>query len=180
MIIKLYIFIFMYSIFCSAQISKPYLGQPLPGTNPVIFASGIISNPPLGAYSITISRNGDEIYFSRNDGTKNTTWFTKLVDTTWSVPAIASFAQEGYNTEAFFTPYSDTLLYISDRKDPADSLTIKKRIWYVVRSDTGWSNPKVFPIPTSVRDRYSPSISINGSIYFSEVGGMSDWYIYKS
>lgn len=180
MIIKLYIFIFICSIFCSAQISKPYLGQPLPGSNPVIFASGIISKPPLGAYSITISRNGDEIYFSRNDGTKNTTWFTKLVDTSWSSPAIASFAQEGYNTEAFFTPYSDTLIYISDRKDPDDSLTIKKRIWYVVRSDSGWSNPKVFPIQTSVRDRYSPSIAINGSIYFSEVGGISDWHIYKS
>ena len=170
----------MCSIFCSAQISKPYLGQPLPGTNPVIFASGIISKPPLGAYSITISRNGDEIYFSRNDGIKNTTWFTKFVDTSWSSPTIASFALEGYNTEAFFTPYSDTLIYISDRKDPDDSLTIKKRIWYVVRSDTGWSNPKVFPIPTSERDRYSPSIAINGSIYFSEVGGMSDWHIYKS
>lgn len=170
----------MCSIFCSAQISKPYLGQPLPDTNPVIFASGIISKPPLGAYSITISRNGDEIYFSRNDGTQNTTWFTKFVDTSWSSPTIASFAQEGYNTEAFFTPYSDTLIYISDRKDPDDSLTIKKRIWYVVRNDTSWSNPKVFPIPTSVRDRYSPSIAINGSIYFSEVGGISDWYIYKS
>jgi hypothetical protein len=180
MIIRLYFFIFMFSIFCSAQISKPYLGQPLPGTNPEIFAPGIISNPPVGAYSITISRNGDEIYFSRNDGTRNTTWFTKLVDTTWSVPAIASFAQEGYNTEAFFTPYSDTLLYISDRKDPSDSLTIKKRIWYVVRSETGWSYPRVFPIPSSARDRYSPSIAINGNIYFSEVGGISDWHIYKS
>ena len=83
-----------------AQNLKPYLGQPLPGSIPVIFAPGIISQPPVGAYSITISKTGDEIYFSRFDGTKNTTWFTKLIDTTWSIPSIAPFGLQGYNTEA--------------------------------------------------------------------------------
>jgi hypothetical protein len=163
-----------------AQNIKPYLGQPLPGNTPVIFASGIISQPPVGAYSITISKTGDEIYFSRFDGTKNTTWFTKLIDTTWSVPEVASFGLQGYNTEASFTPYSDTLLFVSDKKDPNDTLTVRKRIWYVTRTQSGWSNPQIFPVPPSTRDRYSPTIALNGNLYFSEFGSLSDWSIYKS
>ena len=159
---------------------KPYLGQPLPGSIPVIFAPGIISQPPVGAYSITISKTGDEIYFSRLDGTKNTTWFTKLIDTTWSVPEVASFGLQGYNTEASFTPYSDTILFISDKKDPNDTLSVRKRIWYVTRTLSGWSNPQIFPIPPSTKDRYSPTIASNGNIYFSEFGSINDWSIYKS
>lgn len=163
-----------------AQNPNPYLGQPLPGSSPVIFAPGIVSKPPVGAYSITISRAGDEIYFSRYDGTKNTTWFTKRTDATWSIPAIASFGVQGYNTEAFFTPYSDTILFVSDKKDPNDTIPNRKRIWFVARTLTGWSDPQIFPIPLSTRDRYSPSIAGNGNMYFSEFGGISDWAIYKS
>lgn len=163
-----------------AQNLKPYLGQPLPGSTPAIFAPGIISKPPVGAYSVTISRNGDEIYFSRFDGTKNTTWFTKLIDTTWSVPAISAFGLQGYNTESMFTPYSDTILFISDKKDPNDTLTVRKRIWYVTRTLGGWSNPQIFPVPPSTKDRYSPTMASNGNIYFSEFGSLSDWSIYKS
>ena len=172
----------MFLIVCATCLStslnaQEYYGQELPGASPEIFASGIISTG-LKERDITISPDGTEIYYTTyKDGFDGNIYFVKLVEGTWSLPAIAPFSGNKEDLEPAFAPDGNKLFFASKRN------TGNYDIWYVEKEANGeWSSPQDVgsPVNTSANEFY-PSIANDGSLYYTAaysngVGGEDIWY----
>src|SRR5690606_40714124 len=75
----------------SHNLAGPYLGQEPPGLTPKLFAPGIVSTG-FNERDVTISPEGDEIYFGLLTGKQITIMFTQLVNGSWTEPEVAPFA----------------------------------------------------------------------------------------
>ncbi len=99
----------------SSNLRGPYLGQKLPGTIPELFAPEIISDG-MPNRDVAVSPSGDEMYFSIS--TPNfqfsTIIYTKRIDSIWTKPEVASFAQDPrYKyTEPAFSNDGNTLFLL--------------------------------------------------------------------
>ena len=86
------------------ETENPYLGEILPGDDPVIFAPGIVSTPDLIEMGITFSPDGKEIYFSRSAGPEISSnfsiWVCREGKDGWETPKVASFS-----THRDFAPF---------------------------------------------------------------------------
>jgi hypothetical protein len=65
-------------------LSGPYLGQPLPGDTPVVFAPGIVSIRRRFELSLTFSGDGRELYFSTEKGI----WRCRRNEAGWTAPQL--------------------------------------------------------------------------------------------
>ncbi|MBU1101188.1 MAG: hypothetical protein KKA84_12375 [Bacteroidetes bacterium] len=155
-------------------LSGPYLGQELPGDEPVLFAPGIVST---GMYDrdITITPDGKEIYFGIMVGTYVTILYCKEAEGVWSNPEVAGFARnpEYFYFEPHVTPDGQHLMFLSTMPPPGEEPIPgwgHQHIWIVDRSENGyWSEPYLAgaPITTSDND-YFPSVTLDGTLYFTK------------
>ena len=153
-------FIFIYSISFGqefADLKGDYLGQPLPGDTPVVFARGIISDTLLQHSAPTFSPDGNEVFWWSFYYGEETQYFHKTmrrVDNRWTMPEISPFLGE-----PFFSP-DGKRLYFSALEGPK----------YAEKQEDGWSEPKSigiiarFPEIKMVEFR---SITRNGTLYFN-------------
>jgi WD40-like Beta Propeller Repeat len=162
----------------------PYLGQKPPGMTPEVFAPGIIST---GLYTrdITISKGGDEIYFSVSDAAVTAIFVTKLIDNKWTEPAIAPFSGKGYfDFEPHITPDGNNFFFLSNR--PPNNKESKngwyyQNIWMMTRMDKGWSEPQLVDQPISTdENEFFPSSTSDNTLYFSRSNKNGEARIYKS
>jgi hypothetical protein len=176
---RILILVFVLTIVaCSQQqkagfpvISGPYLGQTPPGTEPVVFAPGIVST---GLYTrdITISKDGKEIYFCISDAAATAILVTKLVNNRWTEPAIAPFSGKGFfDFEPHISPDGTKFFFLSNRpplgKEPGTGWFYQK-IWMMNRTDTGWSEPQMVEEPiNSGNNEFFPSVTDEQVLYFS-------------
>ena len=168
-------------IICTPQSEFPvlkglYLGQEPPGIKPDIFAPGIISLDDRYELNSEFSPAGDEFYFELSTTTpeekKQGIYFyvimvSRLVDGVWTKPVMAPFSGEYATMDHYFSPDGNRLYFTSDRPNSLES-TPKNNIWYVQRTDDGWSEPSMVGPPV-----YSPEIrqgqvalAANGSMVF--------------
>ncbi len=127
----------------NASILKgPYFGQRLPGKTPEIFAPGIISTNAL-EYSITISKNGNEIYFSRRQSRKHVSqiFAYKYENDQWELEGPLLFGWDGSNSEPNLSPDGDRLLFNSQRP-LGDETEVRGKVWYVEKANGDWTTPK--------------------------------------
>lgn len=116
----------------------PYLGQRPPGTTPEVFAPGIVSTAEGYEFSITVSPDGREIYFTRRiepDG-RNTIMVSRRTDDGWTAPEPAPFAAGRNANEPHLTPDGRRLYFggpTPEGRGPG--------IWVVEREGAGWSEP---------------------------------------
>lgn len=142
------------------ELTGPYLGQTPPVNEPVRFAPGIVG----GHSSVTISTDGKEIYWSRDDGK---IWFTVLKDGKWKKPEMVSFCKgNSYDYDnPFLTPDGSKMFLTSFR--PGGYHKNKEAIWYAERSPTGWLEPKKLgPAVNETPLHWSISVSDSGTLYF--------------
>lgn len=134
-----------------------YLGQPLPGETPVVFARGIISDTLLQHSAPTFSPDGNEVFwwsYYYGEKTKAFHQTMRRIDNRWTVPEITP-----YLGEPFFSP-DGKRLYFSASDGPN----------YVEKQEKGWSEPKSNGIVArfpEIKMVYWPSISRNGTLYFN-------------
>jgi len=137
-----------------------YLGQPLPGETPVVFARGIVSDSLLQHGAPTFSPDGNEVFWwtvNRNDGLLKTTPSLRTmrrINNRWTKPEKTPFLGE-----PFFSP-DGKKLYLSALDGPN----------YLERQENGWSEQKsnglVARFP-EIKMVYWPSITRNGTLYFN-------------
>ena len=189
---KILILVFVLTIAaCSQQqktgfpvISGPYLGQTPPGTTPIVFAPGIVST---GLYTrdITITPDGNEIYFCISDPSFTGILVTKLVEKRWTEPAIAPFSGKGFfDFEPHISPDGNKFFFLSGRppqgKEPKAGWFYQK-IWMMNRTETGWSEPQMVTEPvSSENNEFFPSVTNNQVLYFTRSAKNGKPMIYRS
>ncbi|UCE19599.1 MAG: PD40 domain-containing protein [Gemmatimonadota bacterium] len=109
----------------------PYLGQEPPGLEPKVFAPGIVSTVGNFETSVSISPDGEEIYFTRS----RDIFVCRLGKDGWRAPEIAPFAKTHPGHEAVLTPKGDRLFYVRPGENGPE-------IWTAGRSKKGWEKPQ--------------------------------------
>ena len=156
------------------DLTGDYLGQPLPGEIPQVFARGIVSDIYLQHSAPTFSPDGNEVF-----------WWTTKIDTMKEIKASLRTMRRinnkwtkpertPYLGEPFFSP-DGKMLYLAAVDGPN----------YLERQENGWSEPKSNGIVANypeIEMVYWPSITQNGTLYFNghAEGFKFDIALYKS
>jgi hypothetical protein len=165
------------------ELTGEYLGQKPPGAEPELFAPGIIST---GMYTrdIAMTPDGQEIYFSVVLGNYDffTIMETKLVDGRWTEPRIAPFSGKYMDLEPHISPDGERFFFFSRRPLTGDGPPKEDSdIWVMERSENGWGEPRNLGAPVNSEiSEYFPSVTRDGTIYFSRDGENGASYIYRS
>jgi hypothetical protein len=161
-----------------------YLGQTPPGTEPEIFARGIISGP-MHDRDVAITPGGDEMYFGLASGGILTIIHSKRVDGRWTPPEVAPFATDAsvYCFEPCISPDGETFLFLSNRapegKEPKGGWTYQN-IWAMDRREGGWSDPYDLGAPVNTdAAEFFPSLTEDGTLYFTRGEGQ-EYHVYRS
>jgi hypothetical protein len=145
-----------------------YLDQTPPGKQFVQFASGVV--PPDMYHSVTVSPDGQEIYWAARTGIMMTT----KRDGHWTTPEVASFSgkltDEGYSYDdaPVVSPDNERLYFNSLRAYGSSPALSRWSFWYCERTPTGWSEPQPLPdiINLTGGIHWQVSVSNSGTIYF--------------
>ncbi|MCL1595544.1 MAG: hypothetical protein M3132_14445 [Actinomycetia bacterium] len=171
-------------------LTGPYLGQTPPGTEPELFAPGIVSTG-MHTRDLAMTPEGDEIYFSVSAGPLVTILGSRLVDGGWTMPEVAEFSADPWvgDIEPHISPDGSRFFFVSKRTldgSPISKAELGKwdraDIWVMERVNGGWSEPvNLGPPVNSDADEYFPSTTSDGTIYFTrEDPETGRNYIYRS
>ncbi len=138
---------------------------------PKLFAPDILTEQVEA--SVTLSPNEQELFFARKDsffamGRKNTIYYSrKLKYGSWSKPHVAPFSGQYSDTNPFITPDGKRLFFTSNRPTQLGVEKKDRDIWYVEKTDSGWSQPIHLEMPiNSNESEYSPTLDEEGNLYF--------------
>jgi Tol biopolymer transport system component len=159
-------------------IAGEYFGQAPPGMEPQLFAPDIISTG-LNERDAAFSPDGREFYY--------TVWLPMRSgvimemhrkNSHWSQPDIAPFSGEYSDLEPFIAPDGKVLLFVSNRPLEGEGQSKDYDIWFVHRTDSGWSDAYNFGSPiNSSGNEFYPSATEDGTIYFTcDTGSSEDIY----
>jgi len=149
-------------------VNGPYLGQPEPGDTPVQFAPDLISTEGIQHCFPAFSPDGLELYWTTFDmegeRPRPEIWFMKATDTGWSKPQVAPFSGQYSDHNPVFS-HDGSRLYFASRRPGA--LESKGCLWYLERTDDGWSDPKPLGSPPNTElSATQPTFTTNGNLYF--------------
>ncbi len=144
-----------------------WLGQETPNSTPQLFAEGIVTtqHPERDA---AFSPDGKEFYFTLNGAGYAAIMVVREVDGRWMGPEVASFSGRYADIEPFVTPDGNRLYFASKR--PLDGVGAPKDydIWYVQRTNLGWSEARNLGAPVNTAgDEFYPSVSRDGTLYLT-------------
>lgn len=174
----------------SPVLEGPYLGQTPPGTEPQLFAPGIVST---GMYTrdVAMTPDGNELYFGVLLGRFNTILETHVESGRWTRPEVAPFARDSrfFHLEPAISPDGQRFFFLSTRVgDDREPLPEEihswsnEDIWVMDRVDGAWSTPYNLGAPINTDGaEFFPSATRDGTLYFTrgnEDGRES--YIYRS
>lgn len=138
------------------------------GTGLTMVAPGIVSTD-LPEFALTISADGNEMYFNRAsaDRAKLTIMTTQRTGGTWKTPVVAPFSGTWRDVDPFLAPDGQRLYFSSNRPRTSSSVA-SFSTWYVERSAAGWSDPvdPGLPLNSDSSDVFA-SVSRDGELYFS-------------
>lgn len=145
----------------SGQISEiDYFGQTPPGDSAIVFAPTIISLPGKYNQNGSFSADGKEFCFTVTNGewSNSSLYYTRFENDNWLTPQKASFVS-GSIWDAFFTPDGNNLIYTK--------ITSVPDLWMLEKEGDSWGNPTKLASPVSSSSaEFSPSVSLDGTIYF--------------
>ena len=148
----------------SEKILFDYFGQIPPKDTAEIFAPGIISDTVKKAWSLAVSPNGDEVFFSRGQWPNTKIMHMKKTGDSWSLPDTAGFSRDCWATEPAFSP-DGRYLYFSTSKENMDIYNYS--LWRIKKIRDVWSQPeKLFDIGGDSIWEFHPSVASDGSLYF--------------
>jgi|GEM_PF-634082 len=143
----------------------PYLGQKPPGDTPELFAPGIVSTKENAEYGGHFSPDGREFYFTRySPGHQGSIYFMRYADGTWSKPQKLPFMDDYPGGESCFSPDKPILYFVW--YDTSSEAFIHD-IYAVEKKGPEWGTPFRLTNTDLGARRISPSVSKNGTLYFS-------------
>jgi len=165
------------------ELTGDYLGQPTPGLEPVLFAPGTVSRG-LAERDLAMTPDGGEIYFGVNVGnfTLATILVSRKIGDRWSDPEVAPFAGTYADIEPAIAPDGSRFYFVSNRPLPGENdRSSDENIWVMDRLGDGWSEARpVGPPVNSNAPEFFPSLTRDGTIYFTRRGEDGAEYIYRA
>jgi hypothetical protein len=164
-----------------------YLGFKVPGLKPEILFPGIIMhlNPPHNG--LTVSPDSKEIYWAETSidyDLYSRIWFMKEFDGRWKPPQVASFSSRYLDGYPCFSVDGKRMIFSSNRPLDENMEPGDRNIWYVEKTEGGWSHPKSLGSSVNTdQDEDTPTIDKDGTLYYSRsevVEGRFDINIYRS
>lgn len=166
----------------SFAIEGEYLGQPRPGSEPVVFAPEIISTC-LDELNSVFNPDGSEFYFSVRNSNFSTIFITKRGKDRWSDPEPMHFTTKYNDIDVSVSPDGMTLFFSSNRPSEPDKRSeLNFDIWYCKREGSKWGIPaNIGNEINSARDDFYPILTTDGTLYFnSQRAGQGTNDIYTS
>jgi len=165
-------------------LSGEYLGQEPPGLEGELFAPGIMSTGLAELNSVFFPGGKEVIYSIQVGQMKWALVMMKEENGRWSKPEIAAFSGEYGGVDPFVSFDGNTIYFCSNRPksgrgEPEDHYDI----WYVVRTNKGWSEPvNMGPPINSDTHEFYPSLTKDGTMYFQSrrEGGIGASDIYRA
>ena len=156
---------------CSTQEKKSsYFDQNPPGLEPQIFAPGKISLPDRYEFGSVFSPQADEFFFAvRVDEEWNAEiWFSKYNAQKWSTPARFGLDPRFSYNDSFVSADGQRLYFMSTRPIQDDGKVKDSDLWYVQKSNDGWTKPINLGAPVNCeRNEFYITMTDSGTIYFS-------------
>ncbi|MEO1021972.1 MAG: hypothetical protein AAFW89_05460 [Bacteroidota bacterium] len=178
--------IFLVIAGCSTSPKEPVplpyllLNEAKPDTIPAVFAPGFISMPDRYEFGITISRDGNEIFFGvdpifdlQTPGVHQI-WRSSFEQGEWSEPRIFLSHPEFTRNDPMFSNDDQRLYFISNQPLKGNE---KKDIdlWYIQNEGGTWSEPiNAGHTINSEFDEFYSSFTTDGSMYFASNAGKFD------
>ncbi|MFC1565151.1 hypothetical protein ACFL6G_09465 [candidate division KSB1 bacterium] len=158
-----------------------YLSLNAPGMTPELFAPEFISVEDVQHCFPAISPDGLEVYWMhfKMEHRKGVIMFTRCNDGGWTKPDTASFSGKVSDHAPVVSPDGKKLYFVSDRPGGFG----KGDIWFVNRTEDGWSEPQNLGAPVnSDKSDSQPTFTRDGTIYFARTteGLKFGWGIYRS
>jgi hypothetical protein len=159
--------------------SGPYFGQTPPGTNPVVFAPGILSLTGRFENRLAFSPDGKECYFTVTDSGYSYSHLlctTQDVSGVWSPQVLVPFLTNQDKFEPLFSQDGNKLYFTCTTNGQTDFYTVD-------RTPQGWANPSPLPSPiNSANNEYCLSQATNGAFYFASArpGGLGGLDLYRT
>lgn len=142
------------------------VGRPVPA--PILFGEGTISTKD-DEMDAAFTPDGRSVYFTKNHFGQRLGVILRsdFASGRWSAPVVAPFSGRFTDYDAFITVDGARLFFASNR--PTAGSTKKDfDIWYVEKRGVSWSEPiRVGDVVNSARDEFYPTVSSDGTLYFS-------------
>lgn len=150
-------------------IEGPYLGQQPPGSQPRLFAPGIVSTG-MDDLNAVFSPDGTEFYFTVKLPVRgrHVLLTMRQVGGRWSAPAVLPFSGRYNDADPALSPDGQTLYFASARPLTPQGAEKDWDIWAADRTPDGWALPRRLdaPINSEGMELY-PSLTADGTLYFS-------------
>ena len=148
---------------CSPKEDHPvfqgkYLGQDPPGTEGQLFAPGIMLTG-LDELNAVFFPEGKEVIYSVHIGDmKWALLIMKEVDGKWTEPEVASFSGKYGGVDPFVSFDGNRVYFCSNRpREKREAAKEDYDIWYVDRTESGWSAPICMGSP--INTEYKATLS---------------------
>lgn len=181
------IIIFSCNLFAQSKSSEPkgpYIGQ-IPPDVPEVFVLGVITTQYDDTGTPTFSDDMNEVYWSSTfiRRTPEVILYMKKVNNQWTQPEVASFSGQYSDGSPFFSPDNKRLYFHSNRPINGKGEPKDFDIWYVEKTDKGWSKPfNAGGFVNTEKNEFYPTVSKKGTLYYSSFleGYVYDIGIFKS
>lgn len=165
------------------ELRGPFLGQEPPGLEPELFAPGIVSTG-LATRDLAMMPDGSEIYFAVTAGSNTMIMVTKEEDGVWTEPVVAPFSGRYLDIEPAISPDGQKFFFLSTRPQAGQEEKpgwVYQDIWVMDREGDGWGEPYNVGAPVnSDAPEYYPSLTTDGTIYFTREGEGRESATYRS
>jgi hypothetical protein len=151
---------------------SPYLGQPLPGMAPVVFAPGVVSTEAVELNGV-FTPDMKEFFFTRNFEGTPTMFHSQLTRGAWSAPRplmLYPGKARALAVDMAVSPDGNELFFLGNYHPEA--ATGAKRtdadIWRSRRVNGEWATAEMVPPPvSSAAGEVYPTVVRDGSLYFT-------------
>ena len=141
----------------------PYLGQPVPGKEPKLFAPGVVSGTGATISACCFSPDGEEFYFTNQ--TNQQIMVCQLTEKGWTPPAPAAFSAGYHAFEPHVTHDNKRVYWNWNHPDHAGG----PAIFVSVRTADGWTEPTYVGLGMFV------SSDRDGRVYVTHFGAEIDF-----
>lgn len=148
-----------------------YFGQAPPGNTPERFAPEFFDAAHGYHSTVIFTENLTEALWSPQTLTGGAL-YTKMTNGVWETPEKAIFGPIADADACTFSPDGNRI-YFTSFYTPPDSDIERERIWYVNRTNKGWSEPEIIDTVINAHPtHWTFSFAKNGNLYFtSEIEG---------
>ena len=164
---------------------SPYMGQPVPGMTPTLFAPGIVSTDAIELNGV-FTPDMREFFFARGSEGQPTIFHSRLTGGAWSAPRelpVYPGQARALAVDMAVSPDGNELFFLGNYRPAGATGAPNTDIWRSRRVNGAWTTAEIVPAPvsTDAREVY-PTVVGDGSLYFisDRPGGVGSTSVYRA